>query len=136
MAPSPDRRRTRLALLVAAATLFAGAGFVAVATSAAAAAAGCRVDYTVNQWSTGFTADVHITNLGPAINGWTLEFDYAGNQQITQSWNSSYGQSGRHVALRDAGYNAAVATNAVVTASVVVLALDFLLTKLLITLLY
>jgi len=74
------------------------------------------VDYTVNQWSTGFTADVHITNLGPAINGWTLEFDYAGNQQITQSWNSSYGQSGRHVALRDAGYNAAVATNAVVTA--------------------
>jgi hypothetical protein len=102
--------------MAATAALLAGAGFGAVATSAAAAAAGCRVDYTVNQWSTGFTADVHITNLGPALNGWTLEFDYAGNQQITQSWNSSYGQSGRHVMLRDAGYNAAVATDAAVTA--------------------
>ncbi|WP_239138235.1 cellulose-binding domain-containing protein [Actinoplanes regularis] len=110
-------RRTRLPRLIAGpAVLLAAAGFVMLAGNPADAAAGCRVDYTVNQWSTGFTGNVTITNLGSAINGWTLQFDYAGNQQITQSWNSTYTQSGQHVTLRDAGYNAAVATNASVTA--------------------
>jgi len=115
--PARTTRRTRILRRVAApAVLLATAGFVAVAADAADAAAGCRVDYTVNQWSSGFTGNVTITNLGTAINGWTLAWDYAGNQQVTQSWNSSYTQSGAHVTLKDAGYNAAIATNASVSA--------------------
>jgi hypothetical protein len=116
-APARSTRRSRLLRLVAPiAAVLAAAGLVTVAANAAEAAVGCRVDYTASQWSTGFTGNVTITNLGTAINGWTLVFDYAGNQQITQSWNSSYTQSGKRVTLRDAGYNAPLATNASVTA--------------------
>jgi len=109
IAPHPRSRLLRR--LGAPAVLLIAAGFVAVAAGSADAAAGCRVDYTVNQWTNGFTGNVTITNLGTPINGWTLEWDFAGNQQITQSWNGSYTQTGHHVALRDAGWNAAVATN-------------------------
>ncbi|BCY09001.1 hypothetical protein L3i22_040890 [Actinoplanes sp. L3-i22] len=112
----PPRRIRILRSLAGLFVLLVAAGFVTVAANPAVAAAGCRVDYSVNQWSTGFTGNVTITNLGDAINGWTLQFDYPGNQQISQSWNSTFVQSGQHVTLRDAGYNAAIATNAGVTA--------------------
>jgi len=106
------RRRRLLRRLAAGAALLIGGGFVVAGASDANAAAGCRVDYTVNQWSGGFTGNVTITNLGTALNGWALDWDYAGNQQITQAWNSTYTQSGQHVTLRNASWNGAIATNA------------------------
>ena len=46
----------------------------------------CRVRYVANSWSNGFTADVTITNTGTTpINGWTLAWTFAGNQQITNT---------------------------------------------------
>ncbi|MFZ6029920.1 MAG: cellulose binding domain-containing protein [Chloroflexota bacterium] len=58
----------------------------------------CKVDYTVNQWGTGYTADVKITNLGSSpIQGWTLEWRYANGQQITSAWNATVSQSGADV---------------------------------------
>jgi len=39
------------------------------------------------------------------INGWTLSWRWPGNQQITQSWNSTYTQSGQNVALTNAAWN-------------------------------
>ena len=107
------RRFRRLAVGVVA---LVGAGFAVAAASSASAAAGCRVGYSVNQWSTGFTASVTVTNLGDPINGWALDWDYAGNQQITQSWSSTYTQTGHHVTLHNASWNAALATNAAVEA--------------------
>ena len=97
--------------------LLVAAGAVAIAANDASAATGCRVDYAVNEWSSGFTGNLTVTNLGSPVTSWTLEFDYAGNQQVTQSWNSTYTQSGKHVALRNASGNGALATNASVTAS-------------------
>lgn len=114
--PTPARRIRILRGFAGLFVLLVAAGFVTVAANPAVAAAGCRVAYSVNQWSTGFTGNVTITNLGDAVNGWNLQFDYTGNQQISQSWNSTYVQSGQHVTLRDAGYNAAIATNGSVTA--------------------
>src|SRR5690606_23773355 len=76
--------------LAAASGLALGASMVAVA--AAANAAGCSVDYTVNSWGTGFPANVAITNLGRAIHGWTLEWAFPGNQQVTNLWNGTYPQ--------------------------------------------
>ena len=106
------RSRSLRGVLVAGLVAVGGGGLVAVA-SQAQAAAGCSVAYSVNQWSTGFTANVVVTNLGDPIgNGWKLEFDYAGNQTVTQSWNSTHAQSGRHVTLTSAEYNKALATNA------------------------
>ncbi|MCW2917223.1 MAG: cellulose 1,4-beta-cellobiosidase, partial [Actinomycetia bacterium] len=49
---------------------------------AASAAAACKVDYSKNDWGTGFTANLTITNLGTAITGWTLKYSYTGNQTL------------------------------------------------------
>ena len=96
--------------------LLVGVGFATVAVTDASAAAGCVVRYSVNQWSTGFTGNISLSNLGDPINGWALEWDYAGDQQITQSWSSTYTQTGKHVILRNASWNAALATNGSVDA--------------------
>ncbi|MCW2917220.1 MAG: cellulose 1,4-beta-cellobiosidase, partial [Actinomycetia bacterium] len=42
----------------------------------------CKVDYSKNDWGTGFTANLTITNLGTAITGWTLKYSYTGNQTL------------------------------------------------------
>lgn len=69
----------------------------------------CRVGYTANQWDSGFTATVSIANTGSsAINGWTLTWSYAGNQQITNAWNATVTQSGNAVTARNASYNGSI----------------------------
>jgi cellulase/cellobiase CelA1 len=73
----------------------------------------CSVAYTVgNDWGSGFTADVKITNKGTStINGWTLTYTYAGNQTITNAWNATVTQSGKNVTATDAGWNGTLAPN-------------------------
>jgi len=76
--------KRRLALLTAATVVVAGGVALAIAP-AGAAAAGCQVDYSVtSQWSGGFTAAVHVTNLGSPLSGWTLGFDFSAGQKVTQ----------------------------------------------------
>ncbi|WP_246002434.1 glycoside hydrolase family 6 protein [Allorhizocola rhizosphaerae] len=73
---------------------------------------GCSVAYRIDsQWPQGFTATVTITNRGPAINGWTLNFTFPGNQSITNSWNVRPTQSGNQVTALDGGWNASIPTN-------------------------
>src|SRR3954447_15051392 len=102
---------------VVAALLAAALGTTLVVTTAAhAAAAGCQVSYTVSsQWQGGFGASVAVSNLGDPINGWTLGWSFASGQTVTQLWNGVVSQSGAAVTVRDAGYNAAIATNASVS---------------------
>ncbi|GAA3988206.1 cellulose 1,4-beta-cellobiosidase [Thermobifida alba] len=95
--------------LAAASSVALGASMVGLA--APAHAAGCSVDYQVNSWGSGFTANVTITNLGSALSNWTLEWDFPGNQQITNLWNGSYSQSGQHVSVSNAPYNGSVPAN-------------------------
>ncbi|MGP4113885.1 glycoside hydrolase family 6 protein [Streptomyces sp. 4N509B] len=110
--------RGRLALLTAgamAATAL-GTGGMLYGTASAAAAA-CSVDYTTNDWGSGFTANITITNEGDApLNGWTLTYDYSGNQRLAQGWNAVWSQSGARVTVEDAGWNATVAAGASVSA--------------------
>jgi len=57
-------------------------------TVARAAAVQCSVDYRANDWGSGFTVDVTITNRGTdAIDGWVLTYGYTGNQRLTNGWN-------------------------------------------------
>ncbi|HEX5203158.1 MAG TPA: PQQ-dependent sugar dehydrogenase [Actinoplanes sp.] len=77
--------------------------------------AACAVRYEVNQWNTGFTASVTVTNAGAAIASWTLAWTFPGNQQIGNAWNATYTQSGRAVTVRNASWNGAVPTNGTVT---------------------
>ncbi|GIF13619.1 cellulose-binding domain-containing protein [Actinoplanes teichomyceticus] len=77
---------------------------------AQAAASVCDVTWTANQWSTGFTADVRVTNRGAAVTSWTLSWDFAGNQRVTSAWNATVTQSGTTVTAASATWNGSLAT--------------------------
>jgi hypothetical protein len=73
-------------------------------------ATACQVRYATNTWSNGFTADVTVANTGTtAINGWTLTFGFAGNQQVTSGWNATVTQSTNTVTARNLSWNGAIA---------------------------
>ncbi|MBM7843479.1 cellulose binding domain-containing protein [Herpetosiphon giganteus] len=76
-------------------------------------AGGCRINYVVNQWNTGFTGNLTITNLGaPISGGWTLTWNFANSQTISSSWNTVLTQTGSAVtAKHSADWNANIATN-------------------------
>ncbi|WP_435208948.1 arabinofuranosidase catalytic domain-containing protein [Micromonospora sp. bgisy143] len=104
-------RHRRPALAAVAATLVI-AGAAATQTGASAAAAGCQVTYAVSsQWQDGFGANVTITNLGDAVNGWRLTWNFAAGQTVTQLWNGSVTQAGAQVSVTNAAYNASIPTN-------------------------
>ncbi|MFF9132327.1 glycoside hydrolase family 6 protein [Streptomyces sp. NPDC014806] len=105
--------RTRLAL-IAALALTAGSGAAALSAGtagAAAAAAPCTVDYKVaNQWGTGFTAAVTVTNNGAAKTGWSLKWTYGGDQKVSNAWNAKVTQSGAAVTAANESYNGSLPT--------------------------
>ena len=75
--------------------------------TSAVAAPSCQVVYTIsNQWNTGFTANVAITNnTSTPIQGWTLTWSYANGQQITGAWNATVTQSGANVTASNPASN-------------------------------
>lgn len=82
-------------------------------TATSPAVGSCSVDYAVtNDWGSGFTANIAITNLSStAINGWTLEFTFPGNQNISNAWGGTADQIGQNVIITDSGWNAYLAAN-------------------------
>ncbi|MEU4237178.1 cellulose-binding domain-containing protein [Actinoplanes sp. NPDC026619] len=102
----------RRAIALAVAGLVAGAGLIVAAASTASAATACAVDYTLNSWSSGFTADVKVTNNGSALSSWTVGWSFAGNQQITSAWNATVTQSGTAVTAANVAWNGSLATGA------------------------
>ncbi|MBM9618004.1 glycoside hydrolase family 6 protein [Streptomyces zhihengii] len=111
---APPARRRRTALLAACSLLATGAGAVAVMqTPAAAAALACNVDYQVSDWGNGFTTTVTVKNTGTSvIDGWTLTYDYAGNQQLSGGWGGVWSQSGKTVSVKNADWNKTLAAGA------------------------
>lgn len=87
-------------------------------TTTTTAPASCSVSYSVtNSWAGGFQASVVLTNTGSAaVNGWTLQWTFPGDQQISNAWNATVSQSGEQVTARNASYNAVIAPSG--TASV------------------
>ncbi|GAA3571928.1 hypothetical protein GCM10022419_060990 [Nonomuraea rosea] len=105
---SVGRLRTALAAIAA---MVVAAGILTA--TGAQAAVGCQVTYTVpTQWSGGFTANVVVKNLGDPISGWTLRWSFGSGQQVTSAWKATVAQSGSAVTATDAGWNAALATDA------------------------
>ncbi|NUS17735.1 MAG: cellulose 1,4-beta-cellobiosidase [Streptomyces sp.] len=104
--------RRRTAALAAGLMVVASGGIAAALStpSASAATAGCSVNYTASQWDTGFTANVTVTNTGPALTSWTLGWTFAGNQKVTQGWNATITQSGSTVSAASLSYNGSIAT--------------------------
>ncbi|CAL9513376.1 hypothetical protein SUDANB121_03704 [Nocardiopsis dassonvillei] len=89
------RRRWRRPFSLLAATALAAALLPATAAHADPL---CTVDYKVtNDWGSGFTADVTLTNHGPGVSPWSLGWDFPGSQRITNAWNATATQSGASV---------------------------------------
>ncbi|MBB4795903.1 hypothetical protein BJY54_006515 [Streptomyces nodosus] len=103
------RRSWTAALAAAGAVALLVSGFAAAPSSAAAT--GCRVDYTVNEWTGGYTAQIKVTNLGPALNGWRLTWTHADGQRVTSAWNASVTQTGASVVAVNTDWNGSLATN-------------------------
>ncbi|NEA49192.1 glycoside hydrolase family 48 protein [Streptomyces sp. SID10815] len=113
----PGRRLPRRLWTAVAAALALPATMLATgSTTAQAASVACSVDYKTNDWGSGFTADLTLTNRGTdALNGWTLTYGYSGNQKLTNGWNGSWSQSGQSVTVKNASYNGTIAAGAAVT---------------------
>lgn len=111
-----SRRRRLWTSLIAALALPLGLAAVG-SPSADAAVVLCSVDYkSTNDWGTGFTADLTLTNRGSApLDGWTLTYSYAGNQKLGNGWNGSWSQSGTAVTVKNADWNKTVAAGAAVS---------------------
>jgi len=107
--------RSVLAAVAGAAALI-GSVTVPVVTASGAAPA-CSVEYSVtSQWDSGFQGAVKITNNTTAMSSWSLGFDYAGGQELTQGWNAQWSQSGTTVTAASESYNGSLATGASVSA--------------------
>ena len=102
-------RRHRLLLWAWVLTVAAVALPTIAMSRAQGAATGCTVTYTTNEWSGGFTAQIRVTNLGAALNGWRLEWAYGGDQQVTSAWNAQVTQSGSAVTAVNVAHNAVLA---------------------------
>ncbi|KAB8139695.1 endo-1,4-beta-xylanase [Chloroflexia bacterium SDU3-3] len=80
-----------------------------VPTSTPVAGAGCQVSYVLNQWGTGFTAEVTVKNTSAnAINGWSLAWAFSGNQQVTNAWNATISPTSGSVVASNVSYNAGI----------------------------
>ncbi|MFE2614179.1 Ig-like domain-containing protein [Micromonospora chalcea] len=75
-------RRRIFALATAAAVVVGGATTMALRPAYAATV--CTVDYTITrEWSSGFWAELTVTNLGSPVTDWWLRFRQANGQTIT-----------------------------------------------------
>ena len=58
----------------------------------------CEYQVT-NQWNNGFTAAIKIKNLGTStINNWSVNWQYASDNRITNSWNATLSGSNPYTA--------------------------------------
>jgi endoglucanase len=97
--------------------LISSASNSASATTPAPTQVACHVAYNASDdWGTGFVAAISITNTGTAaLTSWKLAWTYSGNQQVTQSWDGSFTQTGEALTLTNASYNGTIAPNATST---------------------
>jgi hypothetical protein len=89
----------------AAGNVSAASAALAVTTSAGTGTGTCKVVYTTNDWSTGFTGSVKVTNTGSALSSWTLGFSFGAGQTVQQGWSAVWSQTGAVVTATNAPWN-------------------------------
>ncbi|MCU7729002.1 cellulose binding domain-containing protein [Actinoplanes sp. KI2] len=77
----------------------------------------CQVGYkTTSEWSTGFVAEVTITNKRTtAVNGWTATVTLGGDQRVTSAWNATATQTGATVTMTAPTWNRTIPAGGSVT---------------------
>ncbi|SCG72624.1 Cellulose binding domain-containing protein [Micromonospora humi] len=69
----------------------------------------CAATYrTTSTWSGGFQGEVTVTAGASAINGWTVGWNLAGGQSISQIWGGTLSTSGSTATVRNVSYNGSV----------------------------
>jgi cellulase/cellobiase CelA1 len=89
----------------------AAATLISLTAAASPAAAGTRVacTYTVtNSWAGGFTANVDITNNGPAINGWTLQWTFPAPTSLGGVWSAVITEQGNRATATNMSWNGTI----------------------------
>jgi cellulose 1,4-beta-cellobiosidase len=104
------------AVVATAGMLLAAAGVVALPAGVAHAAVACEVEYR-KTFDNGrqFGATLTISNLGEAVNGWTLGFGFDAGQRVTRGWSATWSQRGATVTARSLPWNARLDTGATAT---------------------
>ncbi|MFD3947178.1 cellulose binding domain-containing protein [Streptomyces sp. NPDC058579] len=107
--------RTKVIGAVVAAAVVGGAAFALTGT-AQAAAVGAAYTRT-SSWTGGYTGQYVVTNETSSVQsgGWTLEFDLPAGTTIGSLWNGEHTVSGRHVTVKPASWNKALAPGQSVT---------------------
>jgi len=79
----------------------------------------CHVGYSItDSWSGGFEVALSIGNTGTtAISSWTLTWNFANGQKVTQFWNGNESQSGANVTVTNMSYNGTIAAGGTYTAA-------------------
>ena len=77
---------------------------------------GCTAAYrTVNSWPGGFQGEITVTAGSRALSGWTVKWDLAGGQAISQLWGGTLSVSGSRVTSDNAPWNGALAASGTTT---------------------
>ncbi|MFJ1754776.1 cellulase family glycosylhydrolase [Kitasatospora sp. NPDC088134] len=75
--------------------------------------AGCSAVVSLNDWGSGLTATVTVTNTGSApTKGWQVSWSWPSSLQISGSWSANVSRSGQVVTATDLAYNGVLAPNA------------------------
>ncbi|NUT18631.1 MAG: 1,4-beta-xylanase [Hamadaea sp.] len=73
----------------------------------------CSAAYAItNQWQGGFQAAVTVTAGSSAITSWTVTWQFANGQTVTQFWSTDITSSGAAVTARNVSYNGSLAAGA------------------------
>jgi hypothetical protein len=74
------------------------------------------VGYTMYDWGSGAVINVTLkNNSAAAVNGWTLDWNFAGNQRIFNIWKAVHTQSNNKVTVINAAYNNMIPANGIVS---------------------
>ena len=101
-------RAMRLAAVGAAVAMLVAAT-VSVSTALRAwAQEFCELEYeVVNDWGSGFQAQVSIT-VGEAVDGWEVTWQFPSGTSVESAWNVDWSQSGAAFTGSDVGWNASL----------------------------
>jgi len=70
------------------------------------------VIYSQNDWGSGASVSITIKNKTSSdIDGWTLIFDFPGNQKITNLWSGEYTQNSTTVTIKNTTWNNKIPVN-------------------------
>ncbi|MFE1382951.1 cellulase family glycosylhydrolase [Streptomyces sp. NPDC058740] len=70
---------------------------------------GCSIAYRLDDWGTGFNADITVRNTGEQpLKGWKLDFALPEGATVKSAWNASVTQDGRQVRATSESWTASV----------------------------